>query len=204
MGDENEILLQQVADHLIIQSSGLSDLGLYHGKMGIVLFFAHYARYTKNHVYDDFADELMDEIYADIHAGLFLDLENGLAGIGWGILYLLKNGFTEGDPGVVLKDLDQRMQEINLLRVKEQSLARGLTGYIQYLTERIAIGNHPFDTAYLADYHAVQSRASFPMPLFQLSDLIDRHPATCLEEVPKESLGLQKGYAGYGLKQILR
>ncbi|MDR2773648.1 MAG: hypothetical protein LBC19_02690 [Tannerella sp.] len=43
--DEKEIL-PRIANHLMINASFLSDLGLYHGKMGIVLFFAHYSRYT--------------------------------------------------------------------------------------------------------------------------------------------------------------
>lgn len=202
MGDENEILLQQVADHLIIQSSGLSDLGLYHGKMGIVLFFAHYARYTKNQIYDDFADELMDEIYEDIHSGIPLDFESGLAGIGWGILYLLKNEFVEGDPNEILEDIDQRIQEINLLRVKDLSLAHGVEGYIQYLRERIAIGNYPFDTEYMVNYHVAQSRISLVMP-FNLFHLINTSPTMSLYDIPKENVGLQKGYAGYGLKQLL-
>ena len=40
MKEEDKILLQQIANHLIVNSSFLDDLGLYHGKMGLVLFFA--------------------------------------------------------------------------------------------------------------------------------------------------------------------
>ena len=55
---EYDILLERIANHLIIQTSAMDDIGLYYGKIGIVLFFAHYARYTGCSVYEDFADEL--------------------------------------------------------------------------------------------------------------------------------------------------
>ena len=58
---EDDILLERIATLLIIQTSAMDDVGLYYGKMGIVLFFAHYARYTGCSVYEDFADELMGE-----------------------------------------------------------------------------------------------------------------------------------------------
>ena len=40
--------LKQIVDYLILNSSGMSDLGLYHGKVGVAIFFAHYSRYLKN------------------------------------------------------------------------------------------------------------------------------------------------------------
>lgn len=39
---------------------------MYHGKMGVVLFFAHYASYTREPLYDDFVGELLDEICENI------------------------------------------------------------------------------------------------------------------------------------------
>ena len=59
---EDDILLERIANHLIIQTSAMDDIGLYYGKIGIVLFFAHYSRYTGCSVYEDFADELLDTI----------------------------------------------------------------------------------------------------------------------------------------------
>jgi hypothetical protein len=63
-------LVLRIARHLIMHASFLTDLGLYHGKMGIVLFFAHYARYTGESLYDEFAGKLMDEIQEEIHADI--------------------------------------------------------------------------------------------------------------------------------------
>ncbi len=51
--DEKHILLERIANHSTINSSFLDNLGLFHGKMGIVIFFYHYSRYTNNPIYDE-------------------------------------------------------------------------------------------------------------------------------------------------------
>ena len=78
---------EQALAYLTINSSFLRDLGLFHGRMGIVLFFAHYARISNSKHYEDFAGHLLDEIYEEINLDLPVNLENGLCGIGWGIEY---------------------------------------------------------------------------------------------------------------------
>ena len=70
-------LLAKIADHLIINSSFLDNLGLLHGKMGIVIFFYHYSQYTNN-----------DTIHigkADAGLLLHVDLGLGLAEAAHGI-----------------------------------------------------------------------------------------------------------------------
>ncbi|MDR0575421.1 MAG: hypothetical protein LBG96_15625 [Tannerella sp.] len=81
---EEKELLARIANHLIINASFLSDLGLYHGKMGMVLFFYELGRYTGKNIYDKSAGELFDEIYNEIHNGTPLNFQDGLCGIGWG------------------------------------------------------------------------------------------------------------------------
>lgn len=95
--ETEKVLLNRIAQRLILHSSYLENVGLCNGKMGIVLFFAHYFRYTQNSLYDEFASELFEEIYEDITNKLPVDIENGLCGIGWGIEYLLQQGFMPGD-----------------------------------------------------------------------------------------------------------
>ena len=185
----------------MINAGFLSDLGLFHGKMGIVLFFVHYARYTGNAIYEEYAGDLLDEIFEDIYAGFTLDFENGLSGIGWGLLYLLKNHFVEGDPDEVLFDIDQRMMEINLSRVVDRSVERGLGGYLYYLSERLSVGSKPglFDMGYREDFRKVVSSMQLEEP-FRLSSLIRRNTAFSVTDVAKNSLGVSDGYAGVGFK----
>ena len=55
--------LNRIINHLIMNASFTHNPGLYHGKMGIVIFFAHYARFTRDLHYDKFAGYLLDEIF---------------------------------------------------------------------------------------------------------------------------------------------
>lgn len=138
MEKDKDVSLQQIVNHLIINSSFLTDLSLYHGKTGIVLFLYNYARYTKNPIYEEFAGELLDEIFQEIHDNIGLDFENGLSGIGWGVLYLIKNQFITGDPNEILEDIDMKMMEVNLLKVRNNSLKRGIAGFSVYLSYRFS------------------------------------------------------------------
>ena len=84
MGNLTPSTYEQALAYLTINSSFIGDLGLFHGRMGIILFFAHYARATQSKHYEDFAGCLLDELYEEIHEDLPVNLENGLCGIGWG------------------------------------------------------------------------------------------------------------------------
>jgi hypothetical protein len=84
MNNNEHSLLLRIARHLMLHASFIPENGLYHGKMGIVLFFAHYGRYSENSPYGDFAGELLEDICEDIHVNTPADFENGLCGIGWG------------------------------------------------------------------------------------------------------------------------
>ena len=130
---ENKLLLERIARHLIMHASYASDLGLYHGKTGIVLFFAHYARYTGNRLHDEFTGELLDKVYEEIHTNLPVNFESGLCGIGWGIAYLLQNGFMDGDSDEILSEIDDRVMERDLRRITDRSVRTGLEGISLYM-----------------------------------------------------------------------
>ena len=98
--------LQRIANMLLLNGSFINNLGLLNGKMGIAIFFYQYSRFTNNKVYLDFAGQLIDEIYEEIYYGMSADFANGLTGIGWGIEYLIKNGFVEADRDETLKEID--------------------------------------------------------------------------------------------------
>lgn len=89
----NVELLHGIVNHPIINCSFLENFGLFHGKMGIVIFFFHYSHYTNNPLYEEFARGLLDEIFEGIHDKLPIDFENGYLGIGWVIEYLAELKF---------------------------------------------------------------------------------------------------------------
>lgn len=98
-----------VKNILLLNSSFIKNLGLMHGKMGIAIYFFHLAKETQNVSFRDFAEKLIDEIFEEIDISTPLDFENGLAGIGWGIEYLVQEGFIEGNTDEVLKDIDNQL-----------------------------------------------------------------------------------------------
>lgn len=144
---------QQALSYLIINSAFLENTGLFHGKMGIVLFFFHYAHITQSKHYTDFASYLLDNIYEEIHVDLPINLENGLCGIGWGIEYLVQQGFMDGDTDEILADIDSKVMEINPLYMSDLSFRHGLAGIVFYVTARLNAQRHhsklPFNDMYL-------------------------------------------------------
>ena len=137
------------------------DIGLYHGKMGLILFFAHYYEHTGIQVYKDTADELMDEVIAEIHTELPFGFAFGLSGIGWGVEYLIQNGFESDDSLDICEEIDKKIMEKDPRRMTDYSLDSGLEGILHYVLAHIkgVLSQHnitPFDDSYLAElYQAV-------------------------------------------------
>ncbi len=132
----SESRFQRIINVLLLNASFIDNLGLMHGKMGIAIFFFHLSRETQNQVYENYAGELIDEIYEEITITTPLDFENGLAGIGWGIEYLAQNGFIEADTDEVLEDFDNRLQP-SRNQFHGIGLLKGLIGLGAYYLKRI-------------------------------------------------------------------
>jgi hypothetical protein len=130
-----DAMLQHIARHLVLHAS-TRDIGLLNGKTGISLFFYHYARYSGKKIYDDFAGELVDDVYKEIHKEIPLGFADGLCGIAYGIEYLIRNRFVEANPDEVLEELDKRIVEWDVRRITDYSLKTGLKGIACYVISR--------------------------------------------------------------------
>lgn len=202
----SDAFVERIVRHLIMHASFLPDLGLYNGKMGIVVFFAHYARYTGDALYDDFAGELMNEINNEIHTDIPFHFESGLCGIGWGIAYLLENKFMDGDINDILSEIDEKIMETDIKRIKDVSLRTGLAGILLYIKKRIQLFSSNqqhcvFDELYLNDIKSVESLAE-KLPVNPLALVINgKYPDN--DQITEWQLGLEGGCAGFGLNKIL-
>lgn len=207
--EEKHILLERIANHLVINSSFLDNLGLFHGKMGIAIFFYHYSRYTNNPIYEDFAGELLDEIYEDIHRGISFDFENGLCGIGWGIEYLLQNKYIEGDSDEILEDIDRKIMEYDPRRITDTTFRSGFAGLSCYIRTRLNSlcrnpNTLPFDALYLSEWRKIPDNSEEwqKIPEQILNRALGTAPSDeCITDWPP---GLENGCAGYGLKILLK
>ena len=95
----NQIVLRQIADFQMLNGSFNSNLGLFNGKMGIALFFFFYAQSVHCDLYEEFAGELLDDICNNLSTHLPITFGDGLCGIGWGVEFMKRQGFIEGEIG---------------------------------------------------------------------------------------------------------
>ena len=96
--------------------------------MGRVIALYTYACYTREFRYEQSAIQLLDHILEKVAVIPSLGLEQTLCGIGCGLIYLLRNGFTEGDEDVVLDEFDRRLFTVCLKWPENEYKA--LSGYI--------------------------------------------------------------------------
>ena len=135
---------QRIVNALLLNGSFINNLGLMNGKMGIAIYFFHLTRQTNDQIYEGYAGELIDEIYEEITSYTAVDFENGLAGIGWGIEYLVQNGFIDADINEALADLDRALAHELVHHCPESiSLLNGLMGLGAYFLVRISGKNKP-------------------------------------------------------------
>lgn len=129
--------LSQIADMLLLNGTLTESSGLVHGKMGIAIFFFHYAQYTGNMLFADYAMDLIGKIQSQIHTKSPADYEKGIAGIGVGINYLIWNEFLDAENDI-FEDFDQRMYRAVMYDPwLNFSLYDGLTGYGRYWILRL-------------------------------------------------------------------
>lgn len=228
----DNLITSGILSRLLINYGQIQDISLMSGKMGGVLFFMAYARKTGISAYCDFCDELLDDIYNHIHQGMPIGLFEGLTGIGWGIEYLLKNGYADGAVDEILNDIDNLVVEHDPQRMTDLSLESGLGGVLFYVNSRLQYGenrslNTPFDLSYIAslskaihrpsfldisscnsmvkDYDSIiQGRLDNEQKCMCIPDFMFEGVPDNLENLQNLPIGIKRGLTGYALRMILK
>jgi hypothetical protein len=222
--NKNTELLPRIARYLMLYGSFTPNIGLLGGKMGIVLFFYQYFRYTKNKTYKDFAGLLLDEVYKEINKETPLNFSGGLCGIGWAIEYLIRNNFVRANPDEALEELDQRIVEWDVRKITGFSLEKGLRGVAAYVIGRRQnrTGDNTFlsreycndllfslqkstecknETAILGQIINGKTAETPCSPMNEIIEKIKFNTATFFEKL--RPIGIKKsGYTGIGLKML--
>lgn len=225
MGVSSRILTGIIRE-LMLYSSSIDNLGLINGKMGISIFFFHYHRFTEENVYKKFGGELIDEIYDEIDLKYPPGFSDGLAGIAWGIEYLIRNRFVDADSDELLEELDRQIIKYDVRKMTDHSLEAGLKGFAHYiiaryfsrrrispvisvqyveelLTSLIRNNSGDLESSQLIHnlYSVINAKALTINPDDFLFDLIKENkiPSGGIfrKKIP---LGIHGGYAGIGLK----
>lgn len=170
---------ERMIHRLILESSFLADLGLLHGKMGIAIFFYEYAKRTGHPLFSECADDLLDDLWNEINTYTPVDFANGLVGIGWGLEYLIQQGFVEASEDI-FEEIDRRIMETDIRRITNFSLETGLTGLLHYIMARIqgAIQRKisiPFDSRYRLDIYIITKRIMLQIQNHELKNLSQKY-----------------------------
>jgi len=109
--------------------------GLFYGKMGIVIYLYHLSKIESNPEYQSIAERLLDQIMLrDLSPNHSIDVEDGLAGVGLGITYLIKKRFVEGDLNEIIETIDNEIYRRVVFQkdssVFSPTLLLHLTGYL--------------------------------------------------------------------------
>ena len=130
--------IEKTVETLIINSTLTEQSGLFYGKIGIAVFFFHYARHTGNVLFQEYAMDLIEEIQQQIDVTVSVRYDIGLSGIGTCLEYLLQKGFIEAEDNYLFDDLDARMYRAAMYEpYPDLSLEEGLTGLGRYFIYRI-------------------------------------------------------------------
>lgn len=141
--------------------------GLYNGRLGIILFFYHYAEYAKSNEYKDLADHMLENILSQLKVDMPIDVAFGVCGLGFLLSYLLSLKFVEGTPDDVLSEVDKMVVDNTDWDSEDWSFETGLTGVIYYVSYRFSTATPAVQTTFSFSYRH---------DLLQLIDHLEQHP----------------------------
>jgi hypothetical protein len=197
LNKNREQIIQQLESLVTIfidLGQSCKSIGLFDGKMGMVIFLFHYARQTRDARFKNMAEMLIDEIQSTIHADSPIDYACGLTGIGVGIEYLAQQGFMDVDTDDILEDFDR----IFTKQIHECKL---------YLSSHDLMDFKRFFLLRMKNYRTKKT-ALFKESINAITDLLELHQkvSACYERhrifisYSGDTIwGLPDGYAGKGL-----
>src|ERR1035437_610984 len=130
-------ILLKIANTLVINKQNLDSVGLLKGLTGVALFLYEYSYLTKNEMYNNLADDMLDDIFEYTKNISLTDMAHGLSGIGWSVEYLIQKNFVEGKPDEVLEDVHLKLLENIKNKTIDSSIDIPLSNYGLYIISRI-------------------------------------------------------------------
>ena len=113
---QNNNKLEKMLRYATLRSEVLESHGL-NGKIGMAILFYEYSRLCNDKLFQLYAEELLDPVLDSLNSES-LTIQDGLSGIAWGIVYLHKKGFIEGNLREILSEVDEHL-EANILEAEK-------------------------------------------------------------------------------------
>lgn len=151
--------LQSIANILLVNIQHVDKIGLWNGKMGVILFFYYYGRYVDKSFYGDVADSILDLVIETVRRPAQSANYDLLSSVGIGIEYLLAQHFVEGDSDDLFEDLDKY-----LLRGGNRELS-----LMQLLYMRIRKGQSNFDLSELLE---LENEVKSYLPISSIEEMV--------------------------------
>ena len=126
--------------------------GLIHGKMGLILFFYCYYKYSSNTDYLELADEMLGDMLKYLKSDIPIGIESGICGLGLFLGYLISENIVEGDLDEVLEDIDRMVVSKTVFDTEDWSFETGFIGIVYYVSYRLGCGGEKVKNIFDACY----------------------------------------------------
>lgn len=148
---KTEKKLEQIANFIVYHHYKLTDIGLYEGKLSIALYLYQYSIFSKQASYKNIADLILDEVVSSIDENYSFNLYSGYCGIGLGLIYLTNKSCLSEDINIVLKEIDKKVEGVNISAIQDINLFYGLGGISLYVLLRLYMSKdkNPFNHFFL-------------------------------------------------------
>lgn len=132
---------EQLLDYIKNATKNISEkeIGLFTGKVGTSIALYIIGKNINDRQLVEISDSLLEKVIADASDIGNLSIDRGLTGIGLAVIFLVSNGYVDGDLDDILGDIDVLLyKSLNNKNIKYGiSCTSGLTGFLVYLVERL-------------------------------------------------------------------
>lgn len=197
--------LKQIANYILLHGRYQRNIGLFHGKAGIMLTMFLFSQKTGISVYHDFAEDLFDDVQNQLYDNMPIGMENGLAGIAYAMSYLANKNILSFDQNEILSDIDNKIMSADPRRITDLSFNTGALGIWIYINERMKCKEvlTSIDGQYIGELKDILKEGySSNTSEFNLLERLQK-PTFSIHEYEKQKLDIDEGVAYYLLKYSL-
>lgn len=182
----------------------MQNLGLFHGKMGIVVALYVYANKYDDKLLEEYAWDLFQQVYEGVHSNMPMGLEYGLTGIAYGTTLMCEQGWVECDLNDILADIDAKIMEYDPRRITDFSVRTGAGGLCLYLALRQRVSGllSTFDKQFLSELQSTMLNRETVVPVSNIVEILNE-PPFAIDNYIEKPIGIDAGSAFYILKHVL-
>ncbi len=152
--------------NFVINNTRTARIDLWEGYMGQLIVFCEYSEYAESDECIPLICKLLEHIPFDItpNSEHSISFAHGICGVGWGIIYLIRNKLADIDFSKELSVIDKIIMERSPERITDFSFQSGIGGILCYVTHRLYTlhekqSDLTFDDKYLNELRSAAKRA---------------------------------------------